>query len=59
MAFLRLEAERGGRPGFKALDADRLARILAIAVDAVVDPAQGGTDGAAMFTALMGGLTLA
>lgn len=25
----------------------------------VVDPAQGGTDGAAMFTALMGGLTLA
>lgn len=25
----------------------------------VVDPAQGGTDGAAMFTALLGGLTLA
>ena len=25
----------------------------------VVDPAQGGTDGAALFKALMGGLTLA
>ena len=38
VALLRLDAERGDRPGLEALDADRLLRLLAIAVAAVLDP---------------------
>src|SRR5512140_2273407 len=36
-AFLRLDRERGGRPREQALDADGLARFLAVTVAAVLD----------------------
>src|SRR5262245_61293928 len=44
VALLRLEAERRDRPRLEALDPDRLAGVLAVAVGAVLDPAQRGID---------------
>ena len=44
MAFLRLDRQGGDRPGLKALERDRLAGFLAIAVGAVLDPLQRGVD---------------
>ena len=37
VALLRLERKRGDRAGFKTLERDRLAGLLAVAVGAVVD----------------------
>ena len=39
--FLRLERQRRDRTRVEPLERDRLARHLAIAVFAIVDPAQG------------------
>src|ERR1044071_4403276 len=44
VAFLGFQAERGDRAGVEAGDADRLAGLLAVAVAAVLDPAQGLVD---------------
>ena len=40
VALLRLDRERGDRPGLEPAQADRLRRILAISVGAVLDPLQ-------------------
>src|SRR5262245_3537412 len=44
VAFLRFDRERSDRPGFEALQRDRLARLLAESVGAFIDrlPRQGG-----------------
>jgi hypothetical protein len=44
VAFLGLDRERGDRAGFQALERDRLAGFLAIAVGAVFDALQRGVD---------------
>ena len=44
MALLRLDRQRRDRAGFEALERDRLAGLLAIAVGAVVDALQRGVD---------------
>src|SRR5688572_76752 len=44
VALLRLDGERGDRPGVETLQVDRLARLLAIAVGAVLDSLQGRVD---------------
>src|SRR5204862_237023 len=44
MALLGLHREGGDRPGLQALDPDRLAGFLAIAVSPVVDPVQCSID---------------
>ena len=44
VALLRLDRQRGDRARLKALQRDRLAGLLAIAVGAVVDAAQRGVD---------------
>src|SRR6202167_5908049 len=44
VTLLRFDRERGDRAGFKALDGDRLASLLAIAVRAVFDPRQRRVD---------------
>src|SRR5579859_4910271 len=44
VALLRLETERRDRPGLEPLQADRLVRLLAISVGAVLDPLEGGVD---------------
>ena len=40
MAFLRFETQGCHRPRFKPLYTDRLPRLAAIAISAVLDPAQ-------------------
>ena len=44
VTLLRLDRQRRDRPGLEALEGDRLAGLLAIAVGAVVDPGQRGVD---------------
>ena len=44
VALLGLDRESGDRTGFQALDPDRLAGFLAIAVGPVVDPVQCSID---------------
>ena len=44
VALLRLEGQRGDRPGVETREADRLAGFFAIAVGAVLDPAQRVVD---------------
>ena len=44
MAFLRFDRERGDRPCLKSLDRDRLAGFLAIAVGALIEALQRGSD---------------
>src|SRR3954466_5469954 len=44
VAFLGFQAERGDRAGVEAGDADRLAGPFAVAVGAVLDPAQRFVD---------------
>ena len=44
MPLLRLDRHRGDRPRFRPAQRNRLARHLAIAIFAIVDPAQGRVD---------------
>src|SRR5215469_8230078 len=44
VALLRFDRECGDRAGFEALQRDRLARLLAIAVGVVLDALQRGVD---------------
>ena len=44
MALLRLDRERGDRARVETLQADRLARLLAVAVGAVLDAGQRRVD---------------
>ena len=44
VTLLRLERQGGDRAGLQALDGDGLAGLLAIAVGAVVDPADRSVD---------------
>src|SRR5690606_9871673 len=44
VAFLRFDRERGDRPRVEPLEADRLPRLLAVAVAAVIDPGNRGVD---------------
>ena len=44
VALLGLDRERRDRTGVEALEADRLAGLLAIAVGAVLDALEGGVD---------------
>ena len=44
VALLRFDAQGRDRPRVEALQADRFARLLAIAVGAVVEPDKGGVD---------------
>src|SRR5690606_35045803 len=44
VTLLRLDRQSGGRAGLKASQADRLAGVFAIAIGAVLDPAQGLID---------------
>src|SRR5688572_21730558 len=44
VALLRLDRQRGDWPGIQALQVDRLARLLAIAIGAVVDSLQRRVD---------------
>ena len=44
MALLRLQREGRDGPGLQALEGDRIARLLTIAVRAVLDPRERGID---------------
>jgi hypothetical protein len=44
VALLGLEAQGGDRAGVQPGEADRLPGLLAIAVGAIIDPAQGLVD---------------
>ena len=55
MALLRLDRHRGDRPRLQPLEPDRLARLLAIAVGAVLDPQQRLVDLADQFAGAVAG----
>ena len=44
VAFLRLDRQRGDGPRIQPPQADRIARLLAIAIGAVIDPLQRRLD---------------
>ena len=58
VTFLRFEAEGRGRTGFEATKTDGLAGIIAIAIGALIDPANGRINLRDQFTLTITGAQL-